>query len=85
MPATPHPAFARLFFLHPTLAVAAPPVGGEGSSLCFHRFATGKTEKLLSIRQIVMWGFAVSPDSRSVLHTQTDGLTGDLMLVENFR
>lgn len=51
----------------------------------FLSFSTGKTTKIASIEKMVMYGFAVSPDSRAILYTQLDDLRGDLMLVEDFR
>ena len=58
----------------------------DGTSLFqFSSFATGRVTTLTEIRQLVSWGFSVSPDERYILYTQEDQTGSDLMLVENFR
>ena len=51
----------------------------------FLSFATGKTETLGNVDRPVMWGFAISPDRKSILYVQGEYATGDLILLDNFR
>jgi hypothetical protein len=61
------------------------PAPREGRfAIHFLSFSSGKTSQLASITKPVGWGFSVSPDERWILYDQTDHLTSDLMLVENF-
>ena len=46
----------------------------EHSSVQFLSFATGKVERIASIGQTPTWGFAVSPDGRSLLYTTYEKL-----------
>jgi Tol biopolymer transport system component/DNA-binding winged helix-turn-helix (wHTH) protein len=64
-------------------------IGAQGPDrrypLLFYRFATGRTERLITLGLDVQWGLTVSPDQRSVLFVRVDNRGSDLMLVENFR
>jgi len=51
----------------------------------FLNSASGKTQPIAPISKDVMYGFAVSPDEKTILYTQVDQEGSDLMLVENFR
>jgi Tol biopolymer transport system component/predicted Ser/Thr protein kinase len=60
--------------------------GDDGRSpLQFKNLATGKVETLATTTAPPSWGFAVSPDRRTILFVQVDEGESDLMLVENFR
>ena len=51
----------------------------------FYDFAARGIRTIATIRQPVAWGFAVSPDRRTILYAQQDEAGADLMLVEHFR
>jgi len=54
----------------------------------FFSFAAGDVRPVATIERPVhprVWGFAVSPDSRWILYTQTDQSGSDIMLMEKFR
>jgi Tol biopolymer transport system component len=55
------------------------------SSVQFLSFATGKTAEIVKVLKPLDLGLTISPDGRTLLYTQTDYTTRDLMLVENFR
>jgi Tol biopolymer transport system component/DNA-binding winged helix-turn-helix (wHTH) protein len=55
------------------------------SSITFLDFRTGARKTIAPVERPAMWGLAVSPDGKSILHTQLDNVNSDLMLVENFR
>lgn len=55
------------------------------SAVRFRKLATGKTETLAELDKVTMWGMTVSPDRRTILYTQMDHRSDDLMLVDNFR
>jgi hypothetical protein len=56
------------------------------SWLKFQDFRTSSRTTVAPIEGLPMWGLAVSPDGRSILHVGIrDGGGSDLMLVENFR
>jgi Tol biopolymer transport system component len=56
----------------------------EKSSIQFLSFATGKVKTVAPISKPPAEGVSVSPDGRSILFTQVDQDSSDLMLVENF-
>jgi serine/threonine protein kinase len=51
----------------------------------FLNFATGKVKMVAPIERPLNVGFSVSPDEHSILYSQVDESSSDLMLVENFR
>ena len=54
----------------------------------FYSFTTRKAAKVLKPEKVPVFmypGFSVSTDGRCILYTQTDTLSSDIMLVENFR
>jgi Tol biopolymer transport system component/serine/threonine protein kinase len=55
------------------------------SDLSIYEFATSKIRKILTIDRPVLQFLEVSPDGRTILYTQQDESSSDLMLVENFR
>ena len=55
------------------------------ASIQFLSFADGAIRTIIAIAKPVFVGLAVSPDGRSLLYTQIDQETSDLMLVERFR
>jgi eukaryotic-like serine/threonine-protein kinase len=61
------------------------PSHGRGRGLAFFSFARHQTTSLAEIPRPISLGFALSPDERLVLYTQTEHVSSDLMLVENFR
>jgi Tol biopolymer transport system component len=54
------------------------------TDLSVYEFATGKTRKIRTMGRPVD-DMAVSPDGRTILYSQLDEESSDLMLVENFR
>jgi Tol biopolymer transport system component/predicted Ser/Thr protein kinase len=63
-----------------------PKPGADGKqSIQFLNFATGKVKTVVPIPGQSYYGFNVSPDGGSILYTQIDERSRDLMLVENFR
>ena len=63
-----------------------PAAGPDGrSAIRFFSFVNGRSETLAKLDKPVMWGFAVSPDRRTILYVQADDYKNDLMLVDNFR
>jgi len=64
--------------------IARPDAAGA-YAIRFYDFATRGIRTITTIRRPVDWGFAVSPDRRSILYAQEDEAGADLMLVENFR
>jgi Tol biopolymer transport system component len=61
------------------------PLDGQGrSDISVYDLPTGKTRKLLTIESMPS-NITVSPDGRTILYTQFDRGSSDLMLVENFR
>ena len=59
-----------------------------GYSLQFLDFASNNVETIASLPtpRDQMWvGLAVSPDERTILYTQFDDSSSDLMLIEDFR
>jgi hypothetical protein len=53
--------------------------------LWLYRFSTGTTERIGLVGQTVSEGLSVSPDGRWLLMSASEGRTGDLYMVENFR
>ena len=54
----------------------------------FFSFAAGDVRQVAILERPVhprVWGFAVSPDRRWILYTQTDQSSSDIMLMERFR
>jgi Tol biopolymer transport system component len=72
------PAPTGIYFIRRTRA-------GSQEDLAFFSFATGQIRSLAEIRRPTGYGLTVSPDDRTVLYTQIDHASSDLMLVENFR
>jgi eukaryotic-like serine/threonine-protein kinase len=62
-----------------------PTAQGEDPSFHFYDFASGSTRSVLTLRTPIVKLLAVSPDSRSLIWSQADEYSADLMLVENFR
>jgi hypothetical protein len=61
------------------------PLDGQGrSDMSVYDLQTGKTRKILTIEH-EPYDITVSPDGRTILYTQFDRGSIDLMLVENFR
>ena len=60
-------------------------IPGDGRSIQFLSFTTGKTRQLAEIVMPAGNGLTVSPDEKWLLYTQDDQTAADLMLVENFR
>jgi Tol biopolymer transport system component len=61
---------------------------GPRPGIAFFDLATRKTRRIVDIPgQPEPWddALAVSPDGRSILFSQIDNVSGDIMLVENFR
>ncbi len=59
--------------------------GNLRTSIQFFGFADKKTRQVTAIDKPVAVGLAVSPNSRTILYSQVDYETNDLMLVENLR
>lgn len=57
---------------------------GGKQSLVFLRFADGQMTTLAEISRPLELGFALSPDERTILYSQIDHASSDLMLVEHF-
>jgi Tol biopolymer transport system component len=53
--------------------------------LWFYRFSTGKSGLIRRIEQTSGDGLSVAPDGRWLLLTASEGRSGDLYMVENFR
>jgi dipeptidyl aminopeptidase/acylaminoacyl peptidase len=51
----------------------------------FHDFATDKIKPVAELDKQLSWGISVSPDGRSILYSQLESASSDLMLVEDFR
>jgi Tol biopolymer transport system component/DNA-binding winged helix-turn-helix (wHTH) protein len=66
-----------IYFIRPTFQ-------GSGQELSFLRFATGQVSTFVTIPGSVTFGLALSPDERSILYSQRDQVSSNLMLVENF-
>jgi Tol biopolymer transport system component len=63
-----------------------PEPGADGQHFIeFLNFDTGKVKMVAPIPRPPGLGFSVSPDEHSILYTQVDESSSDLMLVENFR
>jgi len=63
-----------------------PEPGADGKYFIqFLNFATGKVRMVAPIPRPPYYGFSVSPDEHSILYTQVDEFSTDLMLIENFR
>jgi len=63
-----------------------PEPGADGKYFIqFLDFATQKVKMVASIPRPPFLGFSVSPDEHSILYSQIDESSSDLMLVENFR
>jgi hypothetical protein len=58
--------------------------GGQ-QSLAFLHLADGQITTLAEISRPLEYGFALSPDERTILYSQIDHVTSELMLVEHFR
>jgi dipeptidyl aminopeptidase/acylaminoacyl peptidase len=58
--------------------------GPDRTSIKFLDFATGRTATLLPLHK-PWYGFALSPDQRSLLYAVVDSAGSNLMLVENFQ
>jgi len=54
-------------------------------SIQFFNFATKRTRSISTIQSAIPANLSVSPDGRWILYSQSDQLSSDLMLVENFR
>ena len=50
----------------------------------FLRLANGQMSTLAEISRPLDWGFALSPDARTILYSQIDHVSSELMLVEHF-
>jgi hypothetical protein len=59
--------------------------GNLSTSIQFFGFADKKTRQVAAIDKPVAVGLAVSPDGRTILYSQVDYESNDLMLVENLR
>ena len=57
----------------------------SGAVLRFYSFRSGLTENIATIPHKLSAGLTVSPDRRSVLYSQYDQASSDLMMIENFR
>jgi hypothetical protein len=57
---------------------------GSKQTLAFLRFADGQITTLADISRPLELGFALSPDERTILYSQIDHVSSDLMLVEHF-
>ena len=57
----------------------------ENPTLHFWSFDTNAVEQVMSLPKPVHAGLAVSPDGRSLLYSQVDHESSDLMLMEGFR
>ncbi len=61
----------------------------RSANLLVYEFATGKTRKIVTIKEALggtpFGPNDISPDGRTLLYTQLDESGSDLMLVENFR
>jgi Tol biopolymer transport system component len=55
------------------------------SGLCLYEFATEKTRTIVTIEKSISYTIGPSPDGRTILYSQVDAASSDLMLVENFR
>ncbi len=55
------------------------------ASIQFLSFADGQIKTIVAIAKPVFIGLTVSPDGQSILYTQIDQESSDLMLVENVR
>ena len=63
-----------------------PPVLDEiGTSVMLLDVRTGAQKRVAPVAGHPMWGMAVSPDGRTLLHVALEFPDSDLMLVENFR
>lgn len=62
-----------------------PPFTRPQATIDFLSFATGKVTRVMTLARNAALGLDVSPDGRTLLFSQSDSFTEDLMLVENFR
>jgi Tol biopolymer transport system component/DNA-binding winged helix-turn-helix (wHTH) protein len=82
----PHLSSVDNYALTPEGIYFIPPSdASQRSSIRFLRFATGRDEQITPLTKQVHWGFTLSPDRKTILFTQSEQRTSDLMLVENFR
>jgi Tol biopolymer transport system component/DNA-binding winged helix-turn-helix (wHTH) protein len=54
------------------------------SSIWFFDTATKRAHEVLKVSQPFVNGLSVSPDGRSILYNQDEGISGEIMLVKNF-
>ncbi len=62
-----------------------PPDKEGHSDIRLHEFSTGKVRNILTLERRIGEHIAVSPDGSTILYTQLDEASSDLMLVENYR
>lgn len=60
-------------------------IRGRVASIEFFDFTTRKTTPLYTLDRPFWFGFALSPDERSILFSKIDSRSSDLMVVENLR
>ena len=56
-----------------------------GFMIVFFDFTTQQSRPIAVVEKPSAFGFSVSPDQRSILYTQLEHATADLMLVEGFQ
>ena len=61
------------------------PLGQPASGIDYFSFSTGKTTRVIRLPRPVGNGMDVSSDGRTLLFAQTESISEDLMLVEQFR
>ena len=61
----------------------------QGLSIHFHNFQSHRTSQIATLPSDkaipIVGGLAISPDGHSLLYSQIDEQSSDIMLVENFR
>jgi Tol biopolymer transport system component len=73
------------FVVHEGIYFIPNPGMDRKSSIQFLSFATGKVKTVAPMSSWSFEGLSVSPDRRSLLFSQFDDVSSDLMLVENFQ
>jgi len=81
----PSVAWRAFFLVNEGIYFIPEPGADRKSSIQFLSFTTAKVKTVARMSGLSLEGLSVSPDGRSLLFSQLDEASCDLMLVENFR